>query len=168
MKPAPAFPRMASKDPVVPAGRLEEGERIVVHLRRKRLENVLMAVLFVAVGLVLAATLLNWARDTRMALLALFAILAVPVGIVVNTHHWLTDRRVLRSTVGVWTSVPLEGATPRVAKGRLAEDVRFEEADGTPRFTVQAVDNAPEVLAAHAGLAAPPPAAEPAPAPESA
>ena len=168
MKPPSAVPRMASKVPTVPPGRLEEGERVVVYLRRKRLENVLTGVLFLVLGLVVVALLLGWERDTRMGLLALFAVLAVPIGIVVGTHHWLTDRRVLRSVVGVWTSVPLEGATPRVTKATVGETVRFEEADGAPRFTVKAVDNAAEVLAAHAGLAAPAPPADPAPAPESA
>jgi hypothetical protein len=148
---------MAQKDPTVPARRLEEGERVVVHLRRKRLENVLMAVLYAAMGLVLAATLLDWDRDTRLASLALFALLAVPVGIIVNTHHWLTDRRVLRSVVGVWTSFPLDGAVPRVTKGTLRDDVRFEDAAGAPVLIVKSVDNAAEVLTAHAGLAAPAP-----------
>lgn len=152
---------MAQKDPTVPARRLEEGERVVVHLRRKRLENVLMAVLYLLMGVVLLATLLDWDRDTRLAALAAFALAAVPVGIVINTHHWLTDRRVLRSVVGVWTSFPLEGATPRVTKGALRDDVRFEDASGAPLVTVKSVDNAAEVLTAHAGLGAP--ASAPAP-----
>ncbi len=102
--------------------------------------------------LVLASTLLRWDRDARMAAFALFILLAVPIGIVINTHHWMTDRRLLRSVVGVWTAFPLEGATPRVTKGRIRDDVRLEDASGAQVVLVKSVDNAPDVLSAHAGL----------------
>jgi hypothetical protein len=157
---------MAQKDPTVPARRLEEGERVVVHLRRKRLENVLMVPLYLSLGLVAVASYLDWAWGTRMAAFTAFILLAVPVGIVINSHHWLTDRRVLRNVVGVWTSFPLEGAVPRATKGLLRDDVRFEDASGAPLVLVRSVDNAAEVLSAHAGIGQPapaPPPEEPAP-----
>ena len=164
---------MAQKDPAPPKGRLEEGERVVAFLRRRKLENVLTWSLIPIVGLFILATLRQWDYGLRLGLFAVVILAGVPMGIVISTHHWLTDRRVLRSVVGVVTSWPLEGLTPRVTKGAvLGDDVRFEDAEGSRVVEVRAVDNAPEVLAAHAGLAAPapvtgaeaPPAGEPAPA----
>lgn len=143
---------MAS-DPTVPQGRLLGGERVLVFLRRKRLENVLMAVFMAAVILLLAASFLQWRRPIRMALFASVILAAVPIGVVVNTRYWLTDQRLLRSVVGVWSEWDLHGvAAARVTKGKLGDDVRFEDASGAPVALVQSVDNAAEVLTAHAGL----------------
>lgn len=149
---------MAEKDPIVPPRRLEEGERVLVHLRRRRLDNVLTGVFMAAVAAFVLITYLQWSRTYRLGAFGLVILLAIPIGVVLNTRVWLTDRRVLRSMVGVWKSFPLEGATPRATKAPLGDTVRFEDASGKPFLSVPAVDNAAEVLTAHAGLRDVPPA----------
>ena len=144
---------MASKDPVLSPKKLEEGERVVAYVRRRRLENVLTGVFFVGVLLLFLASYQNWRYGNRMALFSLVVLAAVPVGVIVNTHHWMTDRRLVRVTCGLSTTAwSLEGLTPRATKGRLGDDLSFDAADGTPAMVVRSVDNAADVLAAHAGL----------------
>lgn len=143
---------MAS-DPPVPPRRLLVGERVLVFFRRKRLENVLMAIFMAAVIVLFAASFLQWRRPIRMALFAGVILMAVPIGVVVNTRYWLTDQRLLRSVFGVWTEVGLDRvAAARVTKGKLGDDVRLEDASGVPVSLVPSVDNAAEVLTAHAGV----------------
>lgn len=156
-----------AKDPAPPQRKLADGERVLVYLRRNRLENVLNLLLFLGVALLFVTSRYwIWTYENRMALLSFVVLLAVPIGIVTSTRYWLTDRRVIRGVFGVWTSWPLDGvAAARVAKGFPSGTVSFENAEGRPVVAVRAVDNAPAVLREHAGLrtaASTPPAAPPA------
>ena len=141
---------MAS-DPAPPPGKLEEGERVLAFLRRKRLENVVMLPFAAGVALFLASTFLAWPRNATMGIFAVVILAAVPVGVLVNTQWWLTDRRVLRKVALAWSSFPLDGVVAaRVAKGRVGDDLHLDDASGTPVVVVRSVDNAAEAVQAYA------------------